>query len=65
MTHIDENERPRGDGFVELREKHDADDASFSVDEATPLKEACHRDSFDFRQNTTEIGTVSNIYFVR
>jgi putative transposase len=35
--------------FGELREKHDVDDAVFLVDDATPLKEACHRHGLDFR----------------
>ena len=35
--------------FSELREKHDVDDAVFLVDDATPLKEACHRHGLDFR----------------
>ena len=34
--------------FCELREKHDVD-AVFLVDDATPLKEACHRHGLDFR----------------
>jgi putative transposase len=35
--------------FGEFREKHDVDDAVFLVDGATPLKEARHRHSLDFR----------------
>src|SRR6056297_328059 len=34
--------------FGELREKHDVDNAVFLVDDATPLKEACHRHGLDF-----------------
>jgi putative transposase len=35
--------------FGELREKHDVEDAVFLVDNATPLKEACHRHGLDFK----------------
>jgi len=35
--------------FGDLREKHDIDDAVFLLDDATPLKEACHRHGLDFR----------------
>jgi len=35
--------------FAQLREKHDVDDAVFLVDDATPLKEACHRHGLDFK----------------
>jgi putative transposase len=35
--------------FTELREKHDVDDATFLVDGATPLKDACTRHGLDFR----------------
>lgn len=35
--------------FAELREKHHVDDATFLVDGATPLHEACRRHGLDFR----------------
>ncbi|SHG99096.1 IS6 family transposase [Halobaculum gomorrense] len=35
--------------FVELREKHDVDDAVFLVDGAAPLQDACSRHGLDFR----------------
>ncbi len=35
--------------FTELQEKHDVEDATFLIDGATPLKDACHRHGLDFR----------------
>ena len=35
--------------FAELREKHRVDDATFLLDGATPLHEACRRHGLDFR----------------
>ncbi|EMA53454.1 IS240-type transposase (ISH102) [Halococcus salifodinae DSM 8989] len=35
--------------FAELRQKHHVDDATFLIDGATPLHEACRRHGLDFR----------------
>jgi transposase-like protein len=34
--------------FTELQDKHDVEDATFLIDGATPLKDACHRHGLDF-----------------
>ena len=51
--------------FTELREKHDVDDAVFLIDGSLSLKNACSRHSLDFRYKNKEIGTASNVSFVR
>ena len=35
--------------FTELRNKHDVDDATFLIDGAKPLKDACSRHGLDFK----------------
>jgi transposase-like protein len=43
------NNAPAHTFFTELREQHYVDDATFLLDGATPLNEACRRHGLDFR----------------
>jgi len=43
------NNAPAHNFFTELREQHYVDDATFLLDGATPLNEACRRHGLDFR----------------
>ena len=51
--------------FAELREKHDVEDAIFLVDGAVPLHRTCENMTSISDTNDMEIGTASNVSFVR
>ena len=51
--------------FASLRDKHDIDDATVLVDRSVSFQRACRKMTSILDTNDMEIGTASNVFFVR